>query len=75
MEDKNSLTFEQKLSNFDKIVATIRTGGLSFATSLELYEEALKVAEECFCDLADKKTKLKELKIQTDKIVNFEEDN
>lgn len=59
MENKEKMTFEEKLARLEEIVSKIENGSCSLEESLKLYEEGNKLIKDLNSQLDSAKEKMK----------------
>ena len=63
---KNDQTFEMKMTRLETIVKSLDEEELSLEKSLELYQEGIKLSQECDNILKNAELKVEELNKDTD---------
>ena len=63
---KNDQTFEMKMTRLETIVKSLDEGEVSLEKSLELYQEGIKLSQECDNILKNAELKVEELNKDTD---------
>lgn len=64
---KNDQTFEMKMTRLETIVKSLDEEEVSLEKSLELYQEGIKLSQECDNILKNAELKVEELNKDTDK--------
>lgn len=59
---ENNLTFEEAYEALEKIANRLSTGDVSLEEALKLYEEGIKLSNQCSKALEDAKQKIETLK-------------
>lgn len=59
---ENNLTFEEAYEELEKIANRLSTGDVSLEEALKLYEEGIKLSNQCSKALEDAKQKIETLK-------------
>lgn len=59
--DSTELSFEERLTLLEEIVATLEEGRLGLEKSLQLFEEAVAIARSCTTELADAELRISRL--------------
>lgn len=61
MAKKKSLDFEKLMKRLDQIVDELETESTSLEESMKLFEEGIKLTDECRSILGDAESKIKKL--------------
>ncbi len=66
VKNKKTIPFEESFQHLEEIVEELEKGGDNLETSLELFEEGVKLTEICRKKLEEADQKIKKLVKQTD---------
>ncbi len=72
-KNKKTIPFEKAFQRLEEIVQELEKGGDDLETSLELFEEGVKLTEICRKVLEEANQKIKRLVTQTDGELTIEE--
>ncbi len=73
VKSKKTIPFEESFQRLEEIVEELEKGGDNLETSLELFEEGVKLTEICRKKLEEADQKIKKLVKQTDGNLTIEE--
>ena len=71
---KSSDNFEDKLARLEKITTSLENSEIGLESSIQLFEEGVKLSKECLAILEKAELKVNVLKKDLDEINNLEED-